>query len=69
MVANRKKLVHKFMLLPYHVQLSILRRLNLFTDEEMNTLPDTELFVSSFRRAKEKGVMDSLWEAIESEAN
>jgi len=67
-VANRKKLLHRFMLLPYHTQLAILNSLHLFSDEEMRNTPDAEIFIASFKRAKEKGVLDSLWNAIEAEA-
>jgi calcineurin-like phosphoesterase family protein len=64
---NRKRLIHEFMLLPFHAQLGILRKLNLFSDEEMQNKPDTELFISSFAKAKEAGKLDSLWEAIEAQ--
>jgi GTPase-associated adaptor domain-containing protein/calcineurin-like phosphoesterase family protein len=66
-VTNRKRLIHEFMLLPFHSQLGILRKLNLFSDEEMQNKPDTELFISSFAKAKEAGKLDSLWEAIEAQ--
>jgi hypothetical protein len=56
------------MLLPYHTQLAILNSLHLFSDEEMRNTPDAEIFIASFKRAKEKGVLDSLWNAIEAEA-
>ncbi len=68
MVANRKRLLHQFMLLPYVKQVSIVRGLNLFSEEEMNRLPDTELFIETFQRAKQKNVLDPLWNAIETEA-
>jgi calcineurin-like phosphoesterase family protein len=64
---NRKKLIHQFMLLPFHTQLGILKKLNLFSEEEMQSKPDTELFVSSFAKAKEAGKLESLWEAIEAQ--
>lgn len=64
---NRKRLIHQFMLLPFHAQLAILHKLKLFTDEEMKNKPDTDLLISSFARAKEKGLLDSLWEAIEAQ--
>jgi len=66
-VINRKKLIHQFMLLPFHTQLAILHKLNLFTEDEMKSKPDTDLFISSFARAKERGVLDLLWEAIEAQ--
>jgi hypothetical protein len=68
-VSNRKKLIHQFMLLPFHTQLAILHKLKLFSEEEMATTPDTELFISSFARAKEIGVLDSLWDAIEAQGS
>jgi hypothetical protein len=64
---NRKRLIHQFMLLPFHTQLGILQKLDLFTEEEINNKPDTDLFISSFARAREKGLLDALWEAIESQ--
>jgi predicted phosphodiesterase len=67
-VANRKRLLHQFMLLPYVKQVSIVRGLNLFSEEEMNKLPDTELFIETFQRAKQTNNLDPLWNAIEAEA-
>lgn len=64
---NRKRLIHQFMLLPFHTQLGILKKLDLFTAEEMASKPDTDLFISSFSRAQEKGLLDSLWEEIEAQ--
>jgi len=68
MVANRKRLLHQFMLLPYAKQVAIVHGLNLFTSEEMDRLTDTELFVQAFQRAKEKNSLETLWNAIEAEA-
>lgn len=68
MVANRKRLLHLFMLLPYAKQVSIVHGLDLFTPDEMDTLTDTELFVQAFQRAKEKNSLEPLWNAIEAEA-
>lgn len=64
---NRKRLIHQFMLLPFHTQLGILKKLELFSDEEMDSKPDTELFISSFSKAKDAGKLESLWEAIEAQ--
>ena len=68
MVANRKRLLHQFMLLPYSKQLGIVRGLNLFSADEMDRLTDTELFVQTFQRAKERNGLEPLWTAIEAEA-
>jgi hypothetical protein len=68
MVANRKRLLHQFMLLPYAKQVAIVHSLNLFSSEEMDNLTDTELFVQTFQRAKEKDGLQTLWNAIEAEA-
>ncbi|HEY1528529.1 MAG TPA: metallophosphoesterase [Candidatus Angelobacter sp.] len=67
MTLNRKKLVNRFMALPYHAQVSIMQEFNLFTDVEKASLPDTELFIACFQRAREKNVLDQLWDAIDSE--
>jgi hypothetical protein len=69
MVANRKRLLHQFMLLPYAKQVAIVNSLSLFTPEEMNSLTDTELFVQAFQRAKESNSLEILWNAIETEVN
>jgi hypothetical protein len=68
MAANRKRLLHQFMLLPYAKQIAIVRGLDLFTSAEMEALTDTELFVQAFQRAKEKNSLELLWNAIEAEA-
>jgi hypothetical protein len=68
MTLDKKKLVNRFMLLPYHSQLTIMRTFDLFNDTERKTIPDTELFISCFQRAREKGVLDKVWDAIETEA-
>jgi 3',5'-cyclic AMP phosphodiesterase CpdA len=68
MVANRKRLLHQFMLLPYAKQVGIVHGLHLFSADEMSTLTDTELFVQAFQRAKEKNSLEPLWNAIEAEA-
>jgi hypothetical protein len=64
---NRKRLIHQFMLLPFHAQLGILKKLDLFSEDEMRSKPDTELFISSFAKAKDAGKLESLWEAIEAQ--
>jgi len=66
-VANRKRLLHQFMLLPYVKQVGIVREMKLFSDDEMNELPDTELFIEAFQRAKQRDTLDPLWDAIEAE--
>jgi len=68
MTFDRKKLVNRFMMLPYHAQLSIMRTFDLFAEEERNTISDTELFISCFERAREKDVLEAVWLAIEAEA-
>jgi len=67
MTLDKKKLVNRFMMLPYHSQLTIMRTFGLFDENERKTIPDTELFISCFQRAREKGVLDKVWDAIESE--
>lgn len=68
MTLDKKKLINRFMLLPYHSQLTILRTFDLFNEDERKTIPDTELFISCFQRAREKGVLEKVWDAIESES-
>jgi hypothetical protein len=65
---DRKRLINRFMRLPYHSQLSILRKFDLFTEEERKTTPDVELFLLSFRKAREKDVLEQVWDAIEAES-
>jgi hypothetical protein len=66
---DRKKTVNRFMSLSYHSQLSIMRKLGLFKEEERESISDTELFISCFARAREKGVLDKVWELIEQESS
>jgi predicted phosphodiesterase len=66
MTVNRKKLLYAFVGLPYHVRLSIMRKLGLI-DEINEKLPDSELFASCFDRAVGKGLLDQIWEAVETQ--
>jgi len=65
---DRKRLINRFMTLPFHSQLSIMSKFDLFTEDERKTIPDSELFLSCFRRAKDKNILDKVWEAIDVES-
>ena len=66
MTVNRKKLLYAFVGLPYHVRMSIMRKLGLI-DETNEKLPDSELFASCFDRAVRKGLLEQIWEAVETQ--
>jgi predicted phosphodiesterase len=66
MTVNRKKLLYAFVGLPYHVRISIMRKLGLI-DETNEKLPDSELFASCFDRAVRKKLLDQIWEAVETQ--
>jgi hypothetical protein len=61
---NRKKLLFRFIGLPHHTKVAIMKRCGLWQEED-NKLPDAEIFAGCFERAKKKGVLDAVWEAVE----
>jgi calcineurin-like phosphoesterase family protein len=65
---DRKKLLYRFISLPHHTRISIMKNYDLW-EEADQTRSDAEVFAACFERAKKKGVLDSVWEAIESQIN
>ena len=61
---NRKKLLFRFIGLPHHTKIAIMKRFELWQDEDQK-LPDAEIFAACFERAKKKGVLDAVWDAVE----
>jgi hypothetical protein len=65
MSLSNKKFSYRFMTLPYHTQISIMKRFALANDSEIESIPDIDLFVSCFERATQRGVLDEVWSAVE----
>lgn len=61
---NRKKLLFRFIGLPHHTKVAIMRKFNLW-DEGDQKLSDAEVFAACFDRAKRKGVLDDVWDSVE----
>ncbi len=64
---NRKKLLFRFIGLPHHTKVAIMKRFDLWQDEDQK-LPDAEIFAACFERAKKKGVLDAVWDAVEGQS-
>lgn len=64
---NRKKLLFRFIGLPHHSKVAIMKKFNLWEEGDQN-LPDAEVFAACFERAKRKGVLDDVWDAVEGQA-
>ncbi len=64
---NRKKLLFRFIGLPHHTKVAIMKRFELWQDEDQK-LPDAEIFAACFERAKKKGVLDAVWNAVEGQS-
>jgi len=58
-----RKMVYQFLSPPHHVQVGVLRGLSLMEFDD-NKLPESELWVACFRRAKEQGKVEQLRGAI-----
>ena len=63
---SRKKLLFRFMGLPFHARIALMKKFGLW-DEDDKTRPDSQVFADCFERARNKGVLDQLWDAIESQ--
>ncbi len=59
-----RKLVYRFLNLPYHTRVSIANNLGIWRDEEKD-LPSVEAFRRCFVRAKQLGVLERLSEEVE----
>jgi hypothetical protein len=60
-----EKLTSRYMSLPHSLQKQIARKLELLDDEDID-VSDTELYRRYFRRAKERKLLERLWNEVES---
>jgi predicted phosphodiesterase len=60
---SEKRLLYGFMSLPHHTRLSIMENFGLLQPEDLRR-PDAEVFATCFKRAREKGLLDSVWTTI-----
>jgi 3',5'-cyclic AMP phosphodiesterase CpdA len=65
---NRKKLLFRFIGLPHHTKVAIMKKFELWEEGDQK-LPDAEIFAACFERAKRKGVLDAVWDAVEGQAS
>jgi hypothetical protein len=65
---NRKKLLFRFIGLPHHTKVAIMKKFELWEEGDQK-LPDAEIFAACFERAKRKGVLDAVWNAVEGQAS
>jgi predicted phosphodiesterase len=63
---DRKKLLYHFVGLPHHTRVAIMRKFDLWEEDDQKR-SDVEVFATCFERAKDKGALDAVWEAIEAE--
>jgi hypothetical protein len=61
---SRKKLLFRFIGLPHHTKVAIMKKYNLWEDSDRK-LPDAEIFTACFERANRKGVLDAVWDEVE----
>lgn len=61
---NRKKLLYRFIGLPHHTRVAIMKKFDLWEESDQKR-PDAEVFAACFERAKKKGVLDAVWDAVE----
>ena len=66
MSLNRKKLLFRFIGLPHHTKVAIMKKFGLWEENDLK-LPDAEIFAACFERAKNKGVLDTVWDAVEAQ--
>jgi hypothetical protein len=67
MNVNRKKLLFRFIGLPHHTKVAIMKKFSLWEENDQK-LPDAEIFAACFERARRKGVLDAVWDAVEGQA-
>jgi hypothetical protein len=63
---NRKKLLFRFVGLPHHTKVAIMKRFGLWEENDQK-LSDAEIFAACFERAKNRGVLDAVWDAVEAQ--
>jgi hypothetical protein len=61
---NKKKLLFKFIGLPHHTKVAIMRKFELWEESDQHK-PDTDIFVACFERANQKGVLDAVWNEVD----
>lgn len=61
---NARRLVYRFLTLPYHERIAIAQKLQLLEDEDQG-IQDAELFQRFFQRAKERILLGKLWNEVE----
>ena len=59
-----RRLTYRFLSLPYRKRLEIAQGLGLLREEDKG-LRDSELFKRFFARAKEKEILEQLWDEVE----
>ena len=64
LVNPARKLTYRFMSLPYQVRIDVAQKLGLIENEDSD-LKDAQRYEAYFRRAKERGILARLWEAVE----
>jgi hypothetical protein len=67
MNVNRKKLLFRFIGLPHHTKVAIMKKFDLW-EEDDRKLSDAEIFAACFERARRKRVLDAVWDAVEGQA-
>jgi hypothetical protein len=61
---NARRLVYRFLTLPYHERIAIAQKLQLLEDEDKG-IQDAEMFQRFFQRAKERVLLGELWNEVE----
>ncbi len=61
---DARRLVYRFLTLPYHERIAISQKLQLLEDEDKG-VQDAELFKRFFQRAKERILLEKLWQEVE----
>jgi hypothetical protein len=61
---NKKKLLFKFIGLPHHTKVAIMKKFELWEDSDQE-LPDADVFVACFERANKKGVLEAVWNEVD----
>jgi predicted phosphodiesterase len=65
---GRKRLLYSFISLPYHTRKGIMERFGLVEAND-NVLSDVDVFTACFERARQRDVLEKVWDAIEHEVS
>ncbi|MDX2149485.1 MAG: metallophosphoesterase [Bryobacteraceae bacterium] len=60
---SQKRLLYEFVSLPHHSRMEIMQSFGLLESGDEKR-PDAEVFTACFERARQKGVLDEVWNAI-----